>query len=172
MTGSPSRQTINDCIFNGLMIAEPGKLIGTKLSFLMNHDSICTAMMAAFVLDGEPCHPQYFTERHSDITPRLMQDNARPHVAKTVRNFCSAQHMQLLLWPAYSPDMSPIEHVWDLVGRRLACDPRPAAAKDEFLLHIQAIWNSLSLAHIQNLFDFMSRHVAALIAARGGYTKY
>ncbi|GFT78124.1 transposable element Tc1 transposase [Trichonephila clavipes] len=39
-------------------------------------------------------------------------DNARPHVAKTVRDFCSAQHMQLLLWPAYSLDMWPIEHVW------------------------------------------------------------
>ncbi|GFV89355.1 hypothetical protein TNCV_4151751 [Trichonephila clavipes] len=30
--------------------------------------------------------------------------------------------MQLLPWPAYSPDISPIEHVCDLVGRRLACD--------------------------------------------------
>ncbi|GFU94860.1 transposable element Tcb2 transposase [Trichonephila clavipes] len=38
----------------------------------------------------------------------FQQDNARLHVAKTVRDFCSAQ---LLPWPAYSPDMSPIEHV-------------------------------------------------------------
>ncbi|GFU81388.1 hypothetical protein TNCV_1380561 [Trichonephila clavipes] len=44
---------------------------------------------------------------------------------QTVRDFCSKQHMQLLPWPANSPDMSPIEHVWDLVGRRLARDPRP-----------------------------------------------
>ncbi|GFS51681.1 transposable element Tcb2 transposase [Trichonephila clavipes] len=73
----------------------------------------------------------------------FQQDNACPHVAKTVRDFCSAQHMQLLSWPAYSPDMSPIEHVWDLVSRRLACDPRPEASKDELLLRIQAIWNSL-----------------------------
>ncbi|PRD24850.1 UNVERIFIED_CONTAM: hypothetical protein NCL1_42587 [Trichonephila clavipes] len=57
--------------------------------------------------------------------------------------------MQLLPWPAYSPDMSPIEHVWDLVGRRLVRDPRSAASKDELLLRIQAIWNSLSLAEIQ-----------------------
>ncbi|GFS79932.1 uncharacterized protein TNCV_750761 [Trichonephila clavipes] len=43
---------------------------------------------------------------------RRKQDKARLHVAKTVRDFCSAQHMQLLPWPAYSPDMSPIEHEW------------------------------------------------------------
>ncbi|GFX64376.1 hypothetical protein TNCV_1413591 [Trichonephila clavipes] len=36
------------------------------------------------------------------------------HVAKTVRHFCSAQHVQLLPWPAYSPNMFPIEPAWDL----------------------------------------------------------
>ncbi|GFT49677.1 hypothetical protein TNCV_3368131 [Trichonephila clavipes] len=47
----------------------------------------------------------------------FQQDNACLHVAKTVRDFCSAHHMQLLSWPVYSPAMSSIEHVWDLVGR-------------------------------------------------------
>ncbi|GFW06304.1 transposable element Tcb2 transposase [Trichonephila clavipes] len=59
----------------------------------------------------------------------FQQDNARLPVVKTIRDFCSAQHMQLLPRPAYSPDMSPNEHVWDLVGRRLVRDPRPAASK-------------------------------------------
>ncbi|GFV96051.1 hypothetical protein TNCV_1870131 [Trichonephila clavipes] len=61
------------------------------------------------------------------ICYELRQDNACPHVAKTVRDFCSPQQMQVLPWPAYSPDMSLIEHVWDLVGRRLTRDPRSAA---------------------------------------------
>ncbi|GFX66401.1 transposable element Tcb1 transposase [Trichonephila clavipes] len=80
--------------------------------------------------------------------------------------------MQLLPWPAYSPDMFPTERVWDLVGWRLARDPRFTASKDELLLHMQAIWNFLPQADIQNLFDIMPRHFAALIAARGGYIKY
>ncbi|GFX68808.1 hypothetical protein TNCV_4070521 [Trichonephila clavipes] len=53
--------------------------------------------------------------------------------------------------------MLSIEHVWDLVGRRLARDLRPAASKDELLLRIEAIWNSLRQADIQNLFDSMPR---------------
>ncbi|GFW80982.1 hypothetical protein TNCV_3780611 [Trichonephila clavipes] len=80
------------------------------------------------------CLPECVIERNGGLTPGVMvrdQDNARPHVAKTVRDFCSAQHMELLPWPAYSPDMSPIEHVWNLVGHRLALDPRSAASKDE-----------------------------------------
>ena len=62
----------------------------------------------------------------------FQQDNARPHVAKTVLDFCSAKRMQLLAWRAYSPHISPIEHVWDLVGWCLARDLRSAFSKDKF----------------------------------------
>ncbi|GFT38221.1 transposable element Tc1 transposase [Trichonephila clavipes] len=57
--------------------------------------------------------------------------------------------MQLLPWSAFSPDMSPIEHVWDLVGRRLAFDPRFAALKDELLI-CQVIYSQFGLAIHQN----------------------
>ena len=79
------------------------------------------------------------------------QDTARPHVANTVRIFCSAQHIQLLPWSAYLTDMYPIEHVWDLAGCRLARDPHLAASNDKLWLKIQAIWNFLSQADILNL---------------------
>ncbi|GFS51491.1 transposable element Tcb2 transposase [Trichonephila clavipes] len=46
----------------------------------------------------------------------FQQDNARPHVAKTVKSYLDSQQVQLLPWTAYLPDMSPIEHVWDIVG--------------------------------------------------------
>ncbi|KFM83131.1 Transposable element Tc1 transposase, partial [Stegodyphus mimosarum] len=61
----------------------------------------------------------------------FQQDNARPHTARIVKSFFAAQQVQLLPWPACSPDMSPIEHVWDVIGRRLARDPRPVASADE-----------------------------------------
>ncbi|GFY14432.1 transposable element Tcb1 transposase [Trichonephila clavipes] len=60
----------------------------------------------------------------------------------------------------------------DLVGRRLVRVLRPTASKDELLLRVQATWNSLPQADIQKLFDSMPRRISALIAARGGYTKY
>ncbi|GFX16724.1 uncharacterized protein TNCV_4187001 [Trichonephila clavipes] len=53
-TGFPSWQTIDGYVYNGVISTEPGKLIGTKLSFQMNHASICGAMMAAFMLDAMP----------------------------------------------------------------------------------------------------------------------
>ncbi|KFM70347.1 Transposable element Tcb1 transposase, partial [Stegodyphus mimosarum] len=102
----------------------------------------------------------------------FQQDNARPHTARIVKSFFAAQQVQLLPWPACSPDMSPIEHVWDVIGRRLARDPRPVASADELWVRVQTIWNALPQSDIQTLFDSMPRRVAALIAARGGHTKY
>ncbi|GFS76060.1 uncharacterized protein TNCV_4666671 [Trichonephila clavipes] len=76
---------------------------------------------------------------------------------QTLRAFCSAQHMQLLPWPTYSPDMSHIEHMWDLVGRRLARDPRSVASKNYFcwankqygiLFHRQAFKICLTPCHV------------------------
>ena len=58
-----------------------------------------------------------------DIPGAVFQrKNARPHVAMITRDFCSASHMKLLPWPAYSQDNSLIVHV----GRRLARDPLSA----------------------------------------------
>ncbi|KAJ8370550.1 hypothetical protein SKAU_G00105780 [Synaphobranchus kaupii] len=45
--------------------------------------------------------------RLHDVT--LQQDNARPHVARVCAQLLEAEHVPVLPWPAYSPDMSPIE---------------------------------------------------------------
>ena len=84
----------------------------------------------------------------------FQQNNACSHVAKTVRDFCLAHHMQFLPWFAYSLDISPIGHKLDLVSRLFARDPRPAASKDIILLRIQAVWTSLKKADIQKLLFF------------------
>ncbi|GFX49152.1 transposable element Tc1 transposase [Trichonephila clavipes] len=78
-------------------------------------------------------------------------------------------HSKLLSGPADSP---LTEHVWDLLGQHIARGKSPTASKDGLRVRVQTIWVSLLQADIQHLFDFMPRLMAALIAARGGYTKY
>ncbi|GFW60548.1 DDE_3 domain-containing protein [Trichonephila clavipes] len=53
--------------------------------------------------------------------------NARPHRARLVENMLEAETIQRMEWPACSPDLNPIEHIWDMLGRRIAARPRPPA---------------------------------------------
>ncbi len=43
----------------------------------------------------------------------LQHDNARPHVARICTQFLEAENIPVLAWPAFSLELSPIEHVWD-----------------------------------------------------------
>ena len=49
----------------------------------------------------------------------FQQDNARAHCAFLTQNFLQANRIHVLDWPARSPSLSPIEHLWDELGRRL-----------------------------------------------------
>ncbi|GFU12097.1 transposable element Tcb1 transposase [Trichonephila clavipes] len=65
--------------------------------------------------------------RHTGPEPGIMglatalfqQDNARPHMARIIQRFFVNHKVELLPWPAHSPDLSPIENMWSMVAQRL-----------------------------------------------------
>ncbi|GFV62994.1 transposable element Tc3 transposase [Trichonephila clavipes] len=52
-----------------------------------------------------------------DIEFLFMDDNARPPRANIVDECLQSEDITRMDWPAYSPDLNPIEHVWDMVVR-------------------------------------------------------
>jgi transposase len=48
-----------------------------------------------------------------------MDDNTRPHRSKAVTAYLQSETVISLPWLAMSPDLNPIEHVWDMLDRRV-----------------------------------------------------
>ncbi|GFS86049.1 transposable element Tc1 transposase [Trichonephila clavipes] len=101
-------------------------------------------------------------------SPRAIfqQDNARPHTARVAQDFL--RHFQTLPWPSRSPDLCPVENVWDQVKRQM---PSYHSVHD-LELAVQDLWAHLSQDNIRCLINSMPDRVAACIAAGGGPTHY
>ncbi|GFT30940.1 uncharacterized protein TNCV_1683141 [Trichonephila clavipes] len=71
---------------------------------------------------GERYNSAHTVLRHTAHTAGVMgmfqQDNARPHTARVAQDFL--RHFQTLPWPAHSPDLFPVEHVWDKLKRQMS----------------------------------------------------
>ena len=48
-----------------------------------------------------------------------MYDGAPSHTARATRALFQANRINVLPWPSLSPDLNPIEHIWDVIGYRL-----------------------------------------------------
>ncbi|GFT05598.1 putative transposase like protein [Trichonephila clavipes] len=101
-----------------------------------------------------------------------MQDGAPCHTARSIKAFLAEQNIPLLDWPGNSPDMNPIGNIWELMKREV--DKNVITNKTQLLERIIQVWNHHPQMQetVQSCIYSMPRKIEALIAAKGGSTKY
>ncbi|GFT84815.1 transposable element Tcb1 transposase [Trichonephila clavipes] len=94
-------------------------------------------------------------------------DNARPHRANIVDECFQSEDITRMDWPAYSPDLNPREHVWDMLGRRIAARQPPPTCLPELRRALLDDWCNIPQDQIDNLILSMPRRCKACIASSG-----
>lgn len=112
-----------------------------------------------------------FQNAHPEIQV-LQQDNARPHTARITMAYLHQHDIDVLPWPPYSPDLSPIENLWDQLGRRVSRRTPPPRNRQELVAALHQEWQNIPQDNIRRLIRSMRRRCVACIDSNGGHTKY
>ncbi|GFW29782.1 transposable element Tcb2 transposase [Trichonephila clavipes] len=102
----------------------------------------------------------------------FMNDNSPCHRTVAAKQLLESEDIERMDWPARSPDLNPIEHVWDFLGRRLAARTLPPVTIRELRLALQDEWAAMPQQLIDTLILSMGRRCETCLAVRGDHIPY
>ena len=102
----------------------------------------------------------------------FQDDNSRPHRAIGVQDYIRQHGIQMMDWPARSPDMNPIEHLWDLLDRRVRGRQQVPQTVAELRQALIDEWCNIPKVDITNLVNSMRRRCTELLRENGRHTHY
>ncbi|GFW91395.1 transposable element Tcb2 transposase [Trichonephila clavipes] len=101
-----------------------------------------------------------------------MDDKCRPHHANLVEDFIFEEGIVRMEWPACSPNMNLIEHVWDALGRQVAGRQPPLQTIQELERALLEEWGRIPQLGINSLIDSMPQRCSTFLAVRWNQTPY
>jgi hypothetical protein len=102
----------------------------------------------------------------------FQQDGARAHTSKHAQKWleqnlpANVALLQKQDWPAYSPDLSPIERLWAILQDKVV--EEEAWTQEELIACVEKWWWQIPQSTIQKLYDSMSTRLGKCIGAEGG----
>ena len=102
----------------------------------------------------------------------FQQDNDPKHTSKRADKWFEDHNITVINWPAQSPDLNPIEHLWYHVKCKFQQYDVPPKGVHELWDRVVKEWNEIPPEVCQKLIESMPRRIEAVIKAKGGHTKY
>ncbi|KAE8235913.1 hypothetical protein A4X03_0g9611, partial [Tilletia caries] len=102
----------------------------------------------------------------------FQHDNDPKHKSRHTKAWLAHLEISVLDWPAQSPDLNPIEHLWRRLKEQLKGYRTPAANLDQLRDRILEQWALIPQDYIEKLYASMPDRIRAVIRARGGPTRY
>ena len=111
----------------------------------------------------------YIDELNNDVI--YQQDGAPCHTSKNSLKWIREHNIEVLEWPGNSPDLNPIENLWQVVKSKVAkLHPR---TKPELIAAVLKVWyHQIPQSLLEKLSLSMPRRIQAVIDNKGNPTKY
>lgn len=111
-----------------------------------------------------------YAEENMPLRWHFMHDNDPKHTSRLVKCCLEQSCIDVLKWPAQSPDLNPIENLWNDVEQHItAVKPKNL---NELWLEIQKAWYAIPKERCMGLVESMPRRCAAVLKNKGYPTKY
>lgn len=111
-----------------------------------------------------------YAEENLPLRWRFMHDNDPKHTSRLVKRCLEQNNVDVLKWPAQSPDLNPIENLWNDVEQHITA-AKPKNLNDLWS-EIQKAWYAIPNERCMGLVNSMSRRCAAVLKNKGYPTKY
>ena len=85
-------------------------------------------------------------------------------------NHFKKNQLHVLPWPPQSPDLNPIEHLWDYLDRQITLEER--CSKEIFQTALERHFYTIPEEYCHQLVDSMPNRVREVIKANGLNTRY
>ena len=89
----------------------------------------------------------------------FQHDNTRPHTARVTMDYLEQNNINVLPWPSKSPDLNPIEHLWDQLDKRVLQRQPPPQTLDQLRQMLQQEWRTIPRNNVRNLIESMQSSV-------------
>ena len=100
----------------------------------------------------------------------FQHDNDPKHTSRVVKNWLAEKRVECLIWPSFSPDLNPTEHLWDELERRLK-KHQPKNEKELREL-LQVEWNNIGEDVTKKLVESVPNRLYECFRMKGYPTKY
>lgn len=102
----------------------------------------------------------------------FQQDNASIHTSSATKAWFDSRKIELLWWPARSPDLNPVENIWGILVRRIYADGKQYNSVAELKVAVSEAWENFEMGIIKNLVGSMPNRIFQVIERAGGPTDY
>lgn len=113
-----------------------------------------------------------FKRRFRRTPLMLLQDNASIHASRSTSAWLTAYKINVLDFPARSPDLNPIENVWGILVRRIYANNRRFRTLNQLKGAILEAWENLEQSLLNKLVDGMPHRIFEVIQKNGASTHY